>query len=122
MALELNKRAFSYAKNLVEEGKVVHDNRNAWSADQPSGSQENEFIERQGFGEYGDWHLGVNEQEPEETKKRYEFPYGDFKRVHRCGVLAAESRAGQYKHADIEEAAAQLLAMIDQAKPKAAGA
>jgi len=90
--------------------------------DQPSTSQENEFIEAHGFSAYGDWHLGVNDEEPEETKKRYEFPYGDFKQVHRCGVLAAESRAGQYKHADIEEAAAQLLAMIDQAKPKAVGA
>jgi hypothetical protein len=106
----------------VEEEKVVHDNRSAWSGDHPFTSQENEFIERQGFGKYGDWHLAINYEEPEETKKRYEFPYGDFKKVHRCGVLAAESRAGQYKHADIEEAAAQLLAMIDQAKPKAAGA
>ena len=38
--------------------------------------------------------------------------YGDFEKVHRCGVLAAESRAGQYKHDDIEHAAAQLIEMV----------
>jgi len=35
--------------------------------------------------------------------------------VHRCGVLAAESRAGQYKYDDIEHAAAHLHGMIDAA-------
>jgi hypothetical protein len=25
----------------------------------------------------------------------YEFPYGDFQKVHRCGILSAESRAAQ---------------------------
>jgi hypothetical protein len=39
--------------------------------------------------------------------------YGDFENVHRCGVLNAESRAGQYKHFDIENAAAHLHGMID---------
>ncbi len=37
-------------------------------------------------------------------KLRYKFPYGDFENVHRCGVISAESRAGQYKYQDIENA------------------
>src|SRR3981189_3255840 len=45
------------------------------------------------------------------------FPYGDFKNVHRCGVLSAESRAGQYKHFDIENAPAHLHGMIDAHEP-----
>ena len=52
----------------------------------------------------------------EDTKGRYEFPYGDFEKVHRCGVLTAESRAGQYKHLDIENAAAHLHGMIEGRK------
>ena len=48
--------------------------------------------------------------------RSYEFPYGDFKDLHRCGVLSAESRAGQYKHFDIERAAAHLHGMIDTTK------
>ena len=65
------------------------------------------------FAEYGRWYLGINDEKGEQTKGHYEFPFGDFENVHRCGVLSAESRAGQYKHYDIENAAAHLHGMID---------
>jgi hypothetical protein len=113
MAVKLNRRAFDYAKELIREGKVVADDRDAWSEHQPSAEQENEFIRRHGFGEYAKWHLGIDDDEGEQTKGRYKFPYGDFERVHRCAVLSAESRAGQYKYQDIENAAAHLHGMID---------
>ena len=38
----------------------------------------------------------------------------DFNSVHRCAVLAAEARAGQYKHANIELAAAHLHGMLEE--------
>jgi hypothetical protein len=113
VAVVLNRRAFEHAKGLVAAGKFVPDERDAWSEDQPSAREENEFIERPGFGEYAKWYLGINDQASEDTKARYEFPYGDFENVHRCGVLTVESRAGQYKHYDIENAAADLHGMID---------
>jgi hypothetical protein len=34
-------------------------------------------------------------------------------RVHRCGVLSAESRAGQRKYQDIELVTAHLHGMLD---------
>ncbi len=40
----------------------------------------------------------------------------DFKNGHRCGVLSAESRAGQHKRQDIENAAANIGGMIDNGK------
>jgi hypothetical protein len=64
--------------------------------------------------------LGINDEKPAETKGHYEFPYGDFENVHRCGVLTAESRAGQYKHFDIENAAAHLHGMMEASKNTAA--
>jgi hypothetical protein len=113
---KLNRGAFLYAKELIEEGRVVHDERDAWSEDQPTAAEENEFIAKHGWAEYAKWHLGLDESAPEDTKKRYTFPYGDFKRVHRCAILTVESRAGQYEHLDIEEAAARLHEMIDGVK------
>jgi hypothetical protein len=113
MAVKLNNKAFDHAKTLIHEGKVVLDERDAWSEHQPSAEEENKFIKQHGFGEYGKWYLGVDEEEDRETKARYKFPYGDFKKVHRCGVLTAESRAGQYKHLDIENAAAHLHGMME---------
>jgi hypothetical protein len=121
MAVELSKSAYAYAKELINQGRVVFDERDAWSEHQPSAEKENEFIRLHGFEEYGKWHLGIDRDEGEETKGRYKFPYGDFENVHRCGVLAAESRAGQYKYHDIENAAAHLHGMIEQMMKQHAG-
>lgn len=116
MAVKLNRTAYEHAQMLVNEGKAVIDEHDAWSEHQPSTQDENEFIRQHGVGEYAKWYLGIDDAEPENTKKRYKFPYGDFENVHRCGVLSGESRAGQYKHLDIERAFAHLHGMIDEMK------
>ena len=115
-AVKLNRSGFDHAKRLVDQGKVVRDDRDLWSEHQPSTQDENRFIEEHGFAEYGKWHLGIDTDANVNTKGHYKFPYGDFKRVHRCGVLSAEVRAGQRKYADIEAAAAHLRNMIDEQK------
>ncbi len=114
MAVKLNRRAYDHAKRLIAEEKVVLDERDDWSEHQPTAAQENEFLERHGFGAYGKWYLGLDDEERDDTKARYKFPYGDFEHVHRCGVLSAEVRAAQYKHFDIESAAAHLHGMLDE--------
>jgi hypothetical protein len=116
MAVKLNKTGFNYAQALINEGQFVWDERDAWSEDQPSTQEENEFIRLHGIQEYAKWHLAIDDEQDEQTKKGYKFPYGDFEKVHRCGVITAESRAGQYKHHDVELAAAHLHGMIDERK------
>jgi len=115
-AVKLNVAAFEYAKELIKQGHVVADGRGEWAKHQPSAEAENEFIRMHGFGEYAKWHLGTDDRYAENTKRRYKFPYGDFKDVHRCGVLAAQSRAAEYEYYKIENAAAQLKAMIDMTR------
>ena len=83
MAVKLNKKAFDYAKSLINEGKVVHDERDDWSEAAPSADDENKFIEKHGFDEYSKWHLGVDASKPDDTKGHYSFPFGDFKKVRR---------------------------------------
>ncbi len=111
-AVRLNQDAFDYARELIKQGHVVADGRCAWSQHQPSAEEENEFIRLHGFGEYAKWHLGIDDAHGEKTKARYKFPYGDLKNVHRCALLAIESRAAQYKHYGIENAALELREMI----------
>jgi hypothetical protein len=53
MAVRLNRKAFEFAKKLVSEGMIVRDERDAWSEDQPSADEENEFIRWHGYEEYG---------------------------------------------------------------------
>ena len=113
MAVRLHRPGYDYAQRLVGEGKVVLDDRDAWSEHQPSTAEENAFIEAHGYAEYGRWHLAVDDEAGPETKGRYKFPYGDFSDVHRCAILAAESRAGQRKYADVERAAAHLHGMLE---------
>lgn len=116
MAVKLNETAFDNAKRLIAEGKYVIDDRDMWSEHQPSAQKENEYLQKHGFREYAKWFLGIDTEEDEDNKGRYKFPYGDFERVHLCGVLAAEARAGQYKYADIEAAAAHLHGMLSEVK------
>jgi len=115
MATKLNQRGFDYAKQLIDEDRVVLDDRDAWSEHQPNAFRENEFIRRHGIHEYGRWHLGVDDEKRPETKAHYKYPYGDFADVHRCTVVAAESRAWQYRHLDVERAAAHLHGMLASA-------
>ena len=86
----------------------------AFARQQSMLAKENRFIEKHGMREYAKWYLGIDDEEDQDNKGRYKFPYGDFANVHRCGVLAAESRAGQYKHFDIERAASHLHGMLEE--------
>lgn len=114
--VRLNETAYERARRMITQGRAVIDERDDWSEHQPSAQQENDYIRDHGWTAYARWYLGINEEAAEQTKGRYEFPYGDFEKVHRCGVLAAESRAAQYDHADIETAAAHLHGMLDELK------
>ena len=113
MAIELNEPALRHARALIREGEVVRDERDDWSEAAPTADEENGFIESDGWTAYAHWHLGVDKAESRETKGAYSFPFGDFRKVHRSGVIAAESRAGQYDHSEIRDALKALLELID---------
>jgi hypothetical protein len=114
MTVKLNETALKHARSLVRDGKVVRDERDDWSEHAPSTDDENAFIDEHGWTEYGKWHLGVDDDEDRDTKERYSFPYGDFRKVHRCAVISLESRAGQYDHDDIRDDSKKLLDLIDE--------
>jgi hypothetical protein len=52
MTVKLNRRGFEFATSLVRKGKLVLDERDDWSEHRPAAKQENESIERHGYGEY----------------------------------------------------------------------
>lgn len=114
MTVRLNEDALSHARGLLRRGEVVADVRDDWSEHAPSTDDENAFIEEHGMEEFALWHLGEDTDDTEGTKGRYRFPYGDFKKLHRCAVISGESRAGQFDHADIEKALKDLLTAIDE--------
>jgi len=115
--VKLNESAFVFGRQLIKEGHFIADRKGAWTEHRPSPDEENEFIRLRGFGEYSKWHLGIDPRFAENTERRYKFPYGDFKNVHRCGLLAVKARAHQYGYAKIESEAAELERAIKYKPP-----
>src|SRR5437870_4340927 len=107
-SIKVSEDAVAFASQLIQEGHLIADRKGAWREHKPSADMENEFIRAHGFAEYAKWHLAVDERFALNTKSRYKFPYGDFKNVHRCGLLAVQARARQHDYANIEKAAAEL--------------
>ena len=112
----LNENAFAYAQELINQGHVVLDKKNDWGNHHAAAQQENDFIRERGFAEYSKWHLGIDATHVQKSKARFKFPFGDFKNIHRCALLAVKSRAHQYGYSDIENAAERLLEMMEAHK------
>jgi hypothetical protein len=111
---ELNLEALDWARTLIAQGRFVADKKGAWRKDRPSRLQENDFIRDNGFQEYSKWFLAVDDVHSPNRKAHCRFPFGDFRNVHRCGLLAIKSRAREFDYREIESAAAKLLEIIDQ--------
>lgn len=111
--LKLNQSALDFAKKLIEFGQRNKDENN-WMANEPTPESEDVFLSKNTFDNYSNWFLAINEDTLQDTKERYEFPIGNFYEIFRSGVLAAEKRAGQYGHKDIENAAKELVDLIDR--------
>ncbi|MCE7982510.1 MAG: hypothetical protein DYG89_15065 [Caldilinea sp. CFX5] len=110
--LKINEQALKKAHGLIKSHHYVLDSD--WSDAQPSEADENHYREAHGWDAYGEWFLGLDPDAGAETKQRYKFPYGDFQRLHRSGLIAAKQRAAQNDYLAIEEAADELLAEIDK--------
>jgi len=118
-SIQLNEDGLAFAAKLIKERHFIADHKGAWTGHRPSADEENEFIRIHGFAAYAKWHLGIDNRFPEHTKRRYRFPYGDFKNIHRCGLLAVKARARQYGYLEIENAATKLERLIEQSKIRA---
>jgi hypothetical protein len=108
----VNKPGITKARQLIDDGKW--DDETEWSDDAPSTDEQNTYIDQHGLKAYGEWHLAVDDDAGEDTKGRFRFPYGDFERVNRAGLISAKQRAAQNDHDEIEQAADRLLQHLDQ--------
>ena len=86
-----------------------------WGDVQPKAADENAYLEKHSWEEYGAWHLGLTEGANDETKARYAFVCGDFRRLHRMGLVACLYRAAEWRHTGGQQAAYDLLLELDEA-------
>lgn len=113
----VNPAAVAWIEQLIDGRQYVV--RSEWSDVQPDAAAENSYLEGHDWEAYGRWHLGLTEGATEGTKSRYAFIVGDFRRVHRSGLMASRFRATQWDHKEIELAAHALIQRLDRVRGKA---
>jgi hypothetical protein len=107
----VNKAAVAHARKLIDAKQYVLDSD--WGEVQPRAAEQNKYLDSHSWEQYAAWHLGLTDGANDETKARYAFVYGDFRRIHRTGLIACVYRASEWRHKDIELAAHDLLQHLD---------
>jgi hypothetical protein len=108
---EVNPAGVERARSLIEAKQYVLDSD--WGEVQPSAAHQNAYLDRHDWDDYAGWHLGLTVGATDETKARYAFVYGDFRRLHRSGLIACVYRAAEWRHKEVELAAHALLQHLD---------
>ena len=110
----VNKRGVAKARQLIDAHQYRV--RSRWSDVQPAAAEQNAFIKSHGWAEYASWHLALTDGAADETKARYAFVFGDFRRLHRMGLIACYYRAAEWEHTEVMVAAHKLLLYLDKSK------
>lgn len=108
----VNEAAVAHVRELIDKRQYVLESD--WGQVQPNAEAQNIYLQNHSWDEYGAWHLGLTEGATEETKARYAFVVGDFRRVHRTALIASVYRASEWWHKDVELAAHDLLQRLDK--------
>ena len=109
----LNEAALARARALIDGRQYVLDSD--WGDVQPNADAQNDYLESHSWDDYAQWHLGLTDGATDETKARYAFVFGDFRRIHRTGLIACVYRAAEWRHKAVELAAHDLLQRLDSA-------
>jgi len=107
----VNDRAVARAQQRIRARQYALNSD--WGEVQPNAAAQSAYLKTHSWDEYAEWHLGLTEGTRDETKARYAFVYGDFRRVHRSGLIACVYRASEWRHKAVELAAHDLLQLLD---------
>jgi len=108
----VNDAAVARVRERIDAKQYVLDSD--WGEVQPNAAAQNAYLERHSWAEYAEWHLGLTEGASDETKARYAFVCGDFRRVRRTALIASVYRASEWRHKAVELAAHDPLQRLDQ--------
>jgi hypothetical protein len=116
---DVNPVGVEHCRRMVESRQYVLDSD--WGQRQPDAAAQNAYLESHSWEEYSGWHLGLTQGAGEQTKSRYAFVVGDFRRVHRTALIACVYRAAEWRHKRVELAAHELLQLLDARSGLTAG-
>jgi hypothetical protein len=107
----VNDEAVAKCRELIDAKQYVLNSD--WGEVQPNAEAQNTYLKKHSWSDYAAWHLGLTEGASDETKARYAFVFGNFRRVHRSGLIACVYRASEWRHKEVELAAHDLLQHLD---------
>jgi hypothetical protein len=103
--LKINPPGLDHALHLVKTGQYAINT--IWEQNRPTEAQQQAYRTEHGDDELGKWYLAQDEH-------GYALPYGDFRRVHRSGVVAARRAAEAQGCAEVAAAADEILDLFDR--------
>ena len=109
----VNEPAVCKARELIDAHQYVL--TSDWGDTQPGSDAQNAYLEEPLLGRVRRVVPRATDGATDATKGRYAFVYGDFRRVHRMGLIACVYRASEWRHKAIELAAHDLLQRLDAA-------
>lgn len=112
MTLRLNSDAVAFAERMIGEGDYRINT--VWREAQPSAQAARAFAREHGPDACRQWYLAEDTDCPPGAPERYQLPIGDFKSVHRSGLIAARDSAAKQQQHEIEDAADELLFFFDR--------
>ena len=112
----VNQAGVRHAQQLIDAG--TYDDSTEWSDAAPSADEESRYIDQHGYDGYGEWHLALDQEANDETKNRYGYPFGDFRKVNRAALIHAKQRASQNDHDAVAKEADRLLERLDAQREK----
>jgi hypothetical protein len=110
----VNKPGVAKARALIDARQYRV--RSRWADVQPSAAEQNAFLKSHSWEEYASWHLALTDGAADQTKGRYAFVFGDFRRLHRMGLIACYYRAAEWEHREVMLAAHDLLLYLDASR------
>ncbi|GEM_PF-3145543 len=113
MAVQVNESAIAFLSEKIADGAFVSEGN--WPDDRPANEEEISYIEEHGWNGFAKWHLALDTQASQFSKRRYEHLAGDFEKVHRSALMAAHAKAVKLGFDQVKAAAEQLVTALDEA-------
>jgi hypothetical protein len=112
MSLKVNEAGLAQALTLMKQAQFRLNT--IWASNRPTPAAEDSFIAQHGLDAYAAWHLAIDPTAPEDSKARYQLPYGDFKSVHHTGVRRINELAQRDGQTELADAAEEILDLFDR--------
>ena len=110
----VNKRGVAKARELIDAHQYRV--RSRWADVQPRAAEQNSVSQGQRLAGVCLLAPRAHRGRTDETKARYAFVFGDFRRLHRMGLIACYYRAAEWEHTEIMLAAHNLLVYLDKSR------